>query len=93
MENKRQSIIMNHGIILEVIRVQIQSDIDSTFSSQNYLIQLDQEGIFERQSKYYIITKARLSVSPLVKLFDRSKMSSSEQLHFSLSFFILWGVF
>lgn len=59
MENKRQSTIMNHGIILEGIRVQIQSDIDSTFSSQNYLIQLDQEeGIFECQANIILLQKS-----------------------------------
>ncbi|KAF9799776.1 hypothetical protein SFRURICE_005069 [Spodoptera frugiperda] len=44
--------------------------------TQNYLFQIDQEGIFERQSKYNNINNVCLSVSPLVKLFGRSKVLS-----------------
>ncbi|KAF9812076.1 hypothetical protein SFRURICE_021433 [Spodoptera frugiperda] len=37
-------------------------------------IQIDQEGTFERQSKYNNINNVCLSVSPLVKLFASSKV-------------------
>ncbi|KAF9789938.1 hypothetical protein SFRURICE_003347, partial [Spodoptera frugiperda] len=40
---------------------------------QNYLFQINQEGTFERQSKYNNMNNVCLSVSPLVKLFSRSK--------------------
>uniref|UniRef100_A0A2H1W2H1 SFRICE_006158 n=1 Tax=Spodoptera frugiperda TaxID=7108 RepID=A0A2H1W2H1_SPOFR len=51
--------------------------------SQNYLFQLDQEGTFERQSKYNNINNVSLSVSPLVKLFARSKVLRATIENFS----------
>ncbi|KAF9822341.1 hypothetical protein SFRURICE_017616 [Spodoptera frugiperda] len=41
-----------------------------------------QEGTFERQSKYNNINNVRLSVSPLLKLFARSKVSDSPLLSY-----------
>uniref|UniRef100_A0A2H1VJD7 SFRICE_016867 n=1 Tax=Spodoptera frugiperda TaxID=7108 RepID=A0A2H1VJD7_SPOFR len=46
----------------------------SQSQSQNYLFQIDQEGTFERQSKYNNINNVCLLVSPLVALFARSKV-------------------
>uniref|UniRef100_A0A2H1W460 SFRICE_028242 n=1 Tax=Spodoptera frugiperda TaxID=7108 RepID=A0A2H1W460_SPOFR len=44
---------------------------DCQSQSENHLFQIDQEGIFERQSKYHNINNVCMSVSPLVKLFAR----------------------
>uniref|UniRef100_A0A2H1V1B1 SFRICE_038750 n=1 Tax=Spodoptera frugiperda TaxID=7108 RepID=A0A2H1V1B1_SPOFR len=42
------------------------------------LLQIDQEGTFDRQSKYSIINNDSLSVSPLVALFASSKVVEPE---------------
>ncbi|KAF9814715.1 hypothetical protein SFRURICE_014810 [Spodoptera frugiperda] len=47
--------------------------------SENYLFQIDQEGTYERQTKYNNINNVCLSVSPLVKLFARSKCHSQSK--------------
>uniref|UniRef100_A0A2H1WH93 SFRICE_015854 n=1 Tax=Spodoptera frugiperda TaxID=7108 RepID=A0A2H1WH93_SPOFR len=50
-------------------------DTEGTFERQSKYnnINIDQEGTFERQSKYNNINNVCLSISPLVKLFARSK--------------------
>ncbi|KAF9797608.1 hypothetical protein SFRURICE_001533 [Spodoptera frugiperda] len=58
-----------------VVKSQSQSQ------SQNHLFQIDQEGTFERQSKYNNINNVCLSVSPLVKLFARSKFNVDLFIH------------
>uniref|UniRef100_A0A2H1W9R6 SFRICE_022271 n=1 Tax=Spodoptera frugiperda TaxID=7108 RepID=A0A2H1W9R6_SPOFR len=55
-------------------RVKRQEYVLCQSQSQNYLFQIDQEGTFERQSKYNNINNVCLSVSPLVKLFAHSKL-------------------
>uniref|UniRef100_A0A2H1W5M9 SFRICE_036670 n=1 Tax=Spodoptera frugiperda TaxID=7108 RepID=A0A2H1W5M9_SPOFR len=55
------------------IKKKKQKNLSESKSSQNNLFQIDQEGTFERQSKYNKIINVCLSVSPLVALFARSK--------------------
>ncbi|KAF9802889.1 hypothetical protein SFRURICE_015486 [Spodoptera frugiperda] len=57
--------------------------LEGTFERQSKYnnINIDQEGTFERQSKYNNINNVCLSISPLVKLFARSKGTYYVQRH------------